>query len=149
MVNNQPVQKDEDIFNFMVFVYRKLSKPFEDYFKGKFTSLQLNILSILCTGGPMTMSELSASLHCPPQQMSRMIEKLYEEGHIVRSFDCSDRRKTYISVSDDTARYINRGREKFVNSLKTVMKEYDEKDYAEFKIAIQSINRILTKIPQK
>ena len=113
MDNNQSAQKDDDIFNFMVFVYRKLSKPFEDYFKGQFTSLQINALCVLCAAGPMTMSELAASLHCPPQQMSKMIEKLYEEGHIVRSFDCVDRRKVHISVSDETAKCINRGRKKF------------------------------------
>jgi DNA-binding MarR family transcriptional regulator len=141
--------KDEDIFNFMVFVYRKMAKPFEDYFKGEFTSLQINALSILCTSGPMTMSELSASLHCPPQQISRMIEKLYEEGHIVRSFDRKDRRKIHISVSDGTAKYIKCGREKFVNSLNTVIKGLDEDDYEDFKDAIHSINRILTKFPQK
>jgi DNA-binding MarR family transcriptional regulator len=148
MAQSQSASKDEEVFNFMVFVYRKLAKPFEDYFKGEFTSLQINALSILCTSGPMTMSELSASLHCPPQQMSRMIEKLYEEGHIVRSFDRKDRRKIHISVSDGTAKYINCGREKFVNSLSTVIKGFDESDYEDFRNAVQSINRILTKFPQ-
>jgi DNA-binding MarR family transcriptional regulator len=140
--------KDEEIFNLMVFVYRKLSKPFEDYFKGRFTSLQINALCILCTSGPMTMGELAACLHTPPQQMSRMIEKLYEEGHIVRSYDPSDRRKIRISVSEDTARYIVRGKECFANSLRTFMDTLDEKDCEEFKSAVHSVTRILTKIPQ-
>jgi len=149
MATEQPVQKDEEVFNFMVFVYCRLAKPFEDYFKGEFTSLQINMLFVLCASGPMTMSELAASLHCPPQQMSKMVENLYEKGHLVRSFDCIDRRKIHISVSDDTAKHIRLGRNKFVKSLKTAIKGFDENDYENFKLAVQGINRILTKFPQK
>lgn len=149
MVTDWSAQKDEDIFIFMVCVYRKLAKPFEDYFKGQFTGLQINALCVLCASGPMTMSELAASVHCPPQQMSKMIEKLYEQGHIVRSFDQSDRRKIHISVSDETKKYIKRGRDKFVKSLKSAMEGTNQQDYDDFKLAIQSINRILTKFPQR
>lgn len=148
MKMNRPVPKDEDIFNFMFFVYRKLSKPFEDYFKGEFTSLQLNALCILCTDGPTTMGGLAASLHTPPQQMSRMIEKLYEEGHIVRRNDPTDRRKVLISVSDSTAKMILKGREKFVLSVKNVIQGLNEEDYGEFRAAVKAINRILTNFPQ-
>lgn len=148
MTDNPSAKKDEEIFNFMVFVHRKLSKPFEDYFKGRFTSLQINALCILCTSGPMTMGELAACLHTPPQQMSRMIEKLYEEGRIVRSHDPCDRRKILISVSEDTALDIVHGREWFTNSLRAFMDTLDEKDREEFKSAVRSVTRILTEIPQ-
>ena len=149
MTNNQSIQTDEDIFNFIVFVHRKLEKPFEDYFKDKFTSLQLNALCNLYASGPMTMSELAASLHTPRQQTSRMIEKLYVDGHIVRSFDQNDRRKICISVSDETAKYINDGRQKFVSAFKTAFKGFGEADYKDFNTAIRIVNRILTKIPPK
>ncbi len=148
MEKDQAAQRDEDIFHFMVFVYHKLSKPFEDYFKDEFTSAQIHALFVLSTSGPMTMSELAAALHCPPQQMSRMIEKLYEQGDIVRSFDASDRRKIHISVSQETAQYIKYGREKFVGSFNAVLKSFDERDYEEFKSSIRTVNRILNKIPQ-
>lgn len=148
-MTNQFVQADEDIFHFLVFVHRALAKPFEDYFKGKFTSLQLNALCVLCASGPMTMSELAASLHTPRQQMSRMIEKLYEDGHIIRGLDSSDRRKIRISVSEATAKYINEGRRKFDNALKSVMEGLSEEDYRDFNAAVRIVNRILTKIPQK
>lgn len=149
MINNQSLQTDEDIFNFIVSVHRRLEKPFEDYFKDKFTSLQLNALCVLCASGEMTMSELAASLHTPRQQMSRMIEKLYEDGHIVRKFDQNDRRKICISVSDETAKYINGGREKFVYALRAEFEGFDKTDYGDFKTAIRIVNRILTKFPQK
>nr|WP_319487555.1 MarR family transcriptional regulator [uncultured Caproiciproducens sp.] len=149
MTKNQSVQADEDIFHFLVFVHRKLTKPFEDCFKGKFTSLQLNALCILCASGPMTMSELAASLHMPRQQMSRMIEKLYEDGHIVRGLDSNDRRKIRISVSEATAKDINKGRERFDKALKSVMDGFNAADYGDFNAAVRIVNRILTKIPQK
>ncbi len=148
MGTNQSDSKDEDIFNLMVFVYRKLAKPFEDCFKGEFTSLQLNALCILCTDGPTTMSNLAASLHATPQQMSKMVEKLYEEGHIVRSTDPCDRRKICISVSDTTAKRILGGREKFVASLKNTIQEFNKEDDEDFQTAIHLVNRILTKFPQ-
>lgn len=148
MIDNQSVQTDEDIFNFIVSVHRRLEKPFEDYFKDKFTSLQLNALCILCTSGEMTMSELAASLHTPRQQMSRLIEKLYEDGHIVRKFDQSDRRKICISVSEETAKYIGSCRQKFVSALKNEFEGVDTADYGDFNTAVRIVNRILTKFPQ-
>ncbi|MBW7571727.1 MarR family winged helix-turn-helix transcriptional regulator [Caproiciproducens faecalis] len=146
---NQYVQADDDIFHFLVFVHRTLAKPFEDHFRGKFTSLQLNALCVLCAGEPMTMSELAASLHTPRQQMSRMIEKLYEEGHIVRSLDKRDRRKIRISVSEATAKEIRDGREEFDKALKLAMEGFSEAEYRDFNAAVRIVNRILTKIPQK
>ncbi len=148
MKTNRPVPKEEDIFHFMFFVYRKLSKPFEDYFKGEFTSLQLNALCILCTDGPITMGGLAASLHTPPQQMSRMIEKLYEGGHIVRSTDPADRRKVLISLSDSTYKRILKGREKFAAAVIKEIQGLNEDDYSAFKDAVKVINRILTDIPE-
>lgn len=146
---NQSGRADEDIFHFLVCVHSALTKPFEDHFRGKFTSLQLYALCVLCANGPMTMSELAASLHTPRQQMSRMIEKLYEEGHIVRSLDTRDRRKIRISVSETTAKEITNGREKFDKALKSALNGFSEADYKDFNAAVRIVNRILTKIPQK
>lgn len=149
MTENPSVQTDEDVFNFIVFVHRALEKPFEDYFKGKFTSLQLNALCILCASGPMTMSDLAASLHTPRQQMSKLIEKLYEDGYLVRSLDQNDRRKIRIAISEETAKCINEGRKNFDRALKTYLKGLNEADYKDFSYAIRIVNRILTKFPQR
>ncbi|QEY33636.1 MarR family transcriptional regulator [Caproiciproducens galactitolivorans] len=149
MTDNSCVQADEDVFHFMLFVHRALEKPFEEYFKGKFTTLQLNALCTLCANGPMTMSDLAASLHTPRQQMSKLIEKLYEDGYIVRSLDQNDRRKIRIAISEETAICINEGRKKFDKFIKSYLKGLDEADYKDFSYAIRIVNRILTKFPQR
>lgn len=144
MENKSSAPKEEDVFNFIVFVYQKLARPFEDYFKGEFTSLQLNALCILCTDGPMTMSDLAASLHVPPQQLSRMMDKLYEQGHVLRSHDPLDRRRIFISVSESTAKEIRLGRDKFAASVSMAIRKSN--DYEEFKNAVRVVNRVLTGI---
>lgn len=139
---------EENIFTLMLYVHRKLSKPFEGYFHGEFTSLQLNALCLLCACGPVTVSELARGLHVPRQQISRLVEKLYEDGRVVRRLDSADRRRVLISVSDETARHIGAGRERFLRSLRTDLGKIDVRDYREFQAAVEIINRVLTQIPQ-
>jgi DNA-binding MarR family transcriptional regulator len=149
MIDYRPsIAGNSDIFDFIISVRRSLEKPFEHCFKGEFTALQLNALCVLCVNGEMTMTELAANLHIQRQQMSRIIEKLYKDGHIVRTVHCNDRRKIFISVSDKTAAYIHSVREKFELVLKAELKNLNQSDYGDFKNAVGILNRILTRISE-
>lgn len=141
-------QDSEDIFSFLVLVHRKMSKPLEDYFKDKFTSLQFNSLCALRASGTMTMTELAHIMHTPKQQMTKMIDRLVEEGHIVRTNDVEDRRCIRISISKETAEYIAVQRRQFLQLLEDNLYHSESEDYDEFFQSIRNINRILRKFPQ-
>lgn len=141
-------QDSDDIFSFLVLIHRKLSKPLEDYFKGKFTSLQFNSLCVLYAYGSMTMTELARIMHTPKQQMTKMIDRLVEEGHIIRTNDSEDRRCIRISISKETAEYIAVQRRQFLGLLNGHLQCSAAEDYDEFFNSIRSINRILRKFPK-
>ena len=140
---------EEEIFDPMLSVHRGLSKPFEDYFRGEFTSLELNALCALCAGGPFTMTELAAILHIPRQQMSRTVEKLYERGCIERVGCPDDRRKLLISVSARTAESIRACRRKFTQEVGDALRDSNGGEYRKFLIAAEVVNRMLMKMPKK
>ena len=138
---------NEDILHLILCVNGKLEKPFEDFFRGEFTTLQLNVLCTLYTGGPTTVSELAAGLHAPRQQISKLVEKLYEDGRILRCHDTRDRRKVLIAVSENTARHISARREKFLQSLNEALQNSCREECGDFQAAVETINRVLAKIP--
>lgn len=137
----------EEIFSFLFLVHRKMSKPLEEHFKDTFTSLQFNALCALRASGSMTMTELAHMMHTPKQQMTKVIDRLVEEGHIVRSMDTDDRRCIRISISDNTAKYISQRRKQFISAFKEDFQDLDREDYDEFFQAVRAINRILRRCP--
>jgi DNA-binding MarR family transcriptional regulator len=139
---------NNNLFAFMLYVNETLEKPFADCFRGEFTVLQLNVLCMLCTQGPMTVTELAALLHAPRQQISKLVEKLDEEGRIIRNPDRSDRRRVLISVEENTFRYIHAKREVFLKLFHRSMERMDGKEFSDFLAAVETINSVLTKISQ-
>lgn len=135
-----------DMFHLMLSVNGKLEKPFEDCFRGEFTRVQLNLLCTLFSAGPMTVCELAEHLHAPRQQVSKLVEKLYEEGRILRNCDPADRRKTLISVSKETERHIAKRREAFFRALNRLLEPACREEGEDFEAAVETVNRILTRI---
>lgn len=137
----------EEIFSFLLLIHRKMSKPLEEHFKDKFTSLQFHALCALCTSGSMTMTELAHMMHTPKQQMTKIVDRLVEEGHIVRNTDTDDRRCIRISISENTAKYIAKRRKQFISAFKQELLDVDCEDYDKFFQAVRLINRILRRYP--
>ena len=140
---------EEEIFELMLSVHSGLSKPFEDYFRGEFTSLELNALCALCAGGPFTTTELAGILHIPRQQMSRTVEKLYERGCIERGECEEDRRKLLITVSPRTAESIRACRRRFEQEVRESLRGSGGAEYRKFLTAAEIVNRMLMRIPKK
>lgn len=139
---------EKDIFNLMLSVRHRLSRPFEDCFRGEFTSLELNVLCALCAVGPLTATELAAALHIPRQQVSRTAERLYERGCIVRTGCPEDRRKLLISVSAGTAERIRACGKKIALEVCSALGASDE-EYVRFLLAAEAVSRALARMPQK
>lgn len=140
---------EEEIFELMLSVHSGLSKRFEDYFRGEFTSLELNTLCVLCAGGPFTTTKLAEILHIPRQQMSRTVEKLYERGCIERGGCEEDRRKLLITVSPRTAENIRACRHRFAQEVREALRGCGSTEYQKFLTAAEVVNRMLTRIPKK
>lgn len=132
---------------FLIAVYRKLIRPLQDCFRGRYTSLQLWAILILDAAGPMSLGELAAALHLPKQQMSRMAESLVEEGTLFRQEDPRDRRRLLVGLSPQARRTMQEGCMTFDHWAEGLFSTLDDVDRAEFDCALTTLNRIFGKLP--
>src|SRR5690606_3373903 len=64
------------------------------------TPMQLLILGVLASEGPLTASELSGRVSLSAATLSGMLERLEERGLLLRQRDEEDRRRRWLSVSE-------------------------------------------------
>lgn len=133
---------------FLVYVYRKLTRPLEDCFRGRYTSLQLWTILILDAGGPMSISGLAAAMRLPKQQMSRMVESLVEEGILFRKEDPQDRRRLLIGLSDQAGREMETGWLEFERRAERLLSVLSEAERRDFDEALDTLSRLLVKLPK-
>ncbi len=133
---------------FLVYVYRKLTRPLEDCFRGRYTSLQLWTILILDAGGPMSMSGLAAAMRLPKQQMSRMVESLVEEGTLFRKEDPQDRRRLLIDLSEQAKREMETGWLEFEQRAEGLLSVLSEAERRDFDEALDTLSRLLVKLPK-
>jgi DNA-binding MarR family transcriptional regulator len=67
--------------------------------KHDLVAAQAAVLVTLLRGGPTRMSALSHSLECDAGNLSGMIDRLEEAGHVTRSTSATDRRVRVLSLT--------------------------------------------------
>ncbi len=143
-----PPQAAGDIADMVVLIAEHLSRPFEERFRDSFTALQIYTMCKLAMNGPMTMTELADSMHVTKQQMTKVIGKLAQDGHVSRHHDDHDRRVIISELSHETLEYIKIRRESFSEYIKSVFSKLDDKEMQELSNAIGTINRIMHKLSE-
>lgn len=141
-----PPQVTGDIADMVVLISEHLSRPFEERFKDNFTALQIYTMCKLAMDGPMTMTELAEAMHVTKQQMTKVIGKLCQEGHVSRHHDEHDRRIIISEVSLETIEYIKARREGFAEYIKETFSKLNDEEIEELSGAIRTINRIMHKL---
>jgi DNA-binding MarR family transcriptional regulator len=70
------------------------------------TGAQLNVVSLLGTRGPLTLSELSRELAIGHSTVSGIVDRLQARGIVQRQADPKDRRYTRIWLNDELSRKV-------------------------------------------
>ena len=149
MENPKPVQQNQsDLLGFLALVNCKLILPFEELFRGELTTLQLLTLCALRRSGEISVTDLADRLYTCKQQMTRIVSKLCEDGHIVRRRHPSDGRIVLVQLSTDTEKLMNDRLSRFAAAAGKVIREYDcEQDVIRFDELISELSRILAVLP--
>ncbi len=149
MENPKTVQQNQsDLIGFLALVNCKLILPFEELFRGELTTLQLLTLCALRRSGEISVTDLADRLYTCKQQMTKIISKLCDDGHIVRSRHPSDGRIVLVRLSEDTERLMNERHVRFAAAAGKVIREYDcEQDVGRFEELISELSRILAVLP--
>ncbi|MBE6759190.1 MAG: MarR family transcriptional regulator [Ruminococcaceae bacterium] len=149
MENPMPVrQNHSDLLGFLALVNCKLILPFEELFRGELTTLQLLTLCALRRSGEISVTDLADRLYTCKQQMTRIISKLCDDGHIVRRRHPSDGRIVLVRLSEKTEGLMNERHARFAAAAGKVISKYDcEQDVGRFNDLIDELSRILAVLP--
>src|SRR4051795_9185151 len=91
---------------------------------------QLSALSVLVFGGPRTLGELAAAEQVRPPTMTRIVHGLEAEGLVRRERDAADGRIHHLTATAKGRRVVQRGRERRVANLATLLGRLSERDVA-------------------
>lgn len=126
--------------------FHKLSRPVHQQLRLEMNPNQFWIMGATITNGRLSMSEISEFMHVSKQQVTQMVEKMIEQGYLVRQSDKSDRRKVYVVPTDAGWALAKRGKEIVASALQERLSKLDQEDCDKLSQALDTINHILAKI---
>ncbi len=126
----------------------RLAKPFKALLDEEVSLEMYYCIQVLqWTGKPVTMSELAQSMHMPKQQMTKMVNRLVEQGFVERVYDPSDRRVIRIRLTEKAVRYSEQFLDQNAGEFRRLLEQIDEKDREDFVRAMAVLLRVLPNLP--
>lgn len=95
-------------------------------------------LQILHTRNEMTMTEFAEFVHIPKHQMSKMSNRLFEQGFIERTFDLADRRIIKVKITEKAIAYIDDFRSKYADGYHDFLDKMSLEELSQFENAIKT-----------
>lgn len=97
----------ENFIQLLPLWHYKIERPIKRTQKHSQISYEAHVCLIaLAKNGPLTMSQLAASLKLSKQQATQLIDKLYQAHLIQRSHDEKDRRIILITICDAGIQFL-------------------------------------------
>jgi DNA-binding MarR family transcriptional regulator len=108
---------------------------------------QLSALSVLVFGGARTLGELAAAEQVRPPTMTRTVQALEAAGLVRRERDADDGRIHRLHATAKGRRVMQRGRERRVASLATLLQRLSRDEVARVRDAAELVERALAQQP--
>ena len=93
------------------------------------------------------MSDLSKITKTPKKQMTKVADRLVDQGLVERVYDPSDRRIVKLQLTERASSYIDNFLEQDGGYFKSILGQLEQEDLLRFQSAIKTIIEILDKIP--
>mgnify|MGYP002580606434 CR=1 FL=1 len=106
-------------------------------------------LQTLRWGGAMTMTDFANYVQIPKHQMSKMSNRLFEQGFIERIPDGSDRRIIRIKITEKAIAYMDQFLEQNTSCFREFLEQAGEQEKNEFGKAIDTIFRFFSMIAKE
>lgn len=103
-------------------------------------------LQILRTRHKMTMTEFAEYIHVPKHQMSKLSNRLFEQGFIERIFDSTDRRTIEIMVTEKAIAYMDNFRDENTDCYHDFLDKMSLDEISQFGCAIETLLSIFCRI---
>jgi DNA-binding MarR family transcriptional regulator len=105
---------------------------------------QLSALSVLAFGGPRTLGELAAAEQVRPPTMTRIVQALEQAGLVRRERDPDDGRVHRLRATARGRRVMQRGRERRVANLATLLERLSPDEVARVREAAELVEQALS-----
>ncbi len=109
------------------------------------TAARLSALSVLVFGGQTTLGELARMEQVTAPTMSRLVRGLERDGLVVREAHDADRRVVRVRATKEGTRILERGRERRVLELVTLLDGLPPDDRAILASAAEILERVLAR----
>lgn len=104
---------------------------------------RLSVLSILSSGGPMSLAQLAAAAEVKPPTMSRTVDSLVKSGLATREADPANRRKVRIAATEEGRRRLEAGRGGQVRALRERLRRLADSEQRALARGVEVLERVL------
>lgn len=137
----------ETLMAVLPYWHYKIDRPFKQRHKNAMSLETYYCLQMLRCSGPLTMSELAQRLQLKKTQATRTIELLCKYGFVRRLADAGDRRCVRIEITQTALDYIDENFYTDHQLLHDVQQSLSPEDYQELEKALETLLRLLPKLP--
>lgn len=81
-------------------------------------------------GDPLTPTRLSASLHLSPAATSASLDRLQRAGHVVRRHDPADRRRTFVTLSEEARTLSGQFFQPLAQRMREALTDFSDEEVA-------------------
>jgi len=107
------------------------------------------ILGILSDSGPLPISKVGKQLYISKPNMTPLIDKLVEDGFVIRSRDEKDRRIVNVRITKEGKKFLWDARGVVEENIKENLKNLDENDLNTMNDSLENIRKLTLKINHK
>lgn len=140
----------ESLLAVLPFWNYRIAKPFKQLLDdGVSMEMYYCLQAIRSFDETMTMSELGQRIHMSKQQMTKIVNRLVEHDFVNRVYDPQNRRVIKVQITEKALAYIQHFSNKNTECFQQLLQNMNEKDLTDFKQAIDTLTRILSKLPRE
>ncbi|WP_297565966.1 MarR family winged helix-turn-helix transcriptional regulator [uncultured Faecalibaculum sp.] len=126
----------------------QISKPFKQLLdEGISLEMYYCLKTLEWAGGSATMSQLAAWTKVPAHQMTKMVNKLVEQGLVSRCDDPDDRRIVRIRLTEKADEYMAHFLAHKASCFLPLLEQMSERDLEEFSHSLDTLYRIFNRLP--
>lgn len=104
-------RKSAEAFNALMCLWAVLQKKTEDYFKAyDLTGVQFNVLLLVRHAGSsegLSQNEIGRHMIVTPSNITRLIDRMVENGLVIRTVSGSDRRVNLVKITDKGVKLLD------------------------------------------
>ncbi|MBA4394944.1 MAG: hypothetical protein C0407_15435 [Desulfobacca sp.] len=111
----------------------------------EFSILHFHVLGVLLGSGSLSVSEIGKRLNVSKPNMTPLIERLVQEGMVVRNPEPTDRRVIKIAITKEGRVLMESGRKRLQGEMETVFGIFTDEEMKQLSESLGTLKTLLLK----